>query len=106
MSETGGRQKLVSFLERKAFRPVLDAEPDRYSEGERPSLADVQQRTETEIERFRGYRSAAEVVTNFRRDLNSDAAKKVHRELKALGLPTVNDVRAEFEELASNLGVK
>lgn len=106
MSETEARQKLVSFLERTVFRPVLDAEPDRYPEGKRPGLADVQRRTETEIERFRHYRSAREVVTNFRRDLSSDAAEKVHRELKALGLPTVNDVRAEFEELASSLGVK
>ncbi|HEY6432672.1 MAG TPA: hypothetical protein VIZ17_11890 [Acetobacteraceae bacterium] len=106
MSDTETRQKLVDFLERKAFRPVLEAEPGRYPEGKRASLADVQRRTETEIQRFRNYRSAQEVVTNFRRDLNSDAAQKVHRELKALGLPTVNDVRTEFEELAGSLGVK
>ncbi|MDQ2762003.1 MAG: hypothetical protein M3Y22_00395 [Pseudomonadota bacterium] len=44
-------------------------------------------------------------VVNFKRDLSSTAAKKVHGELKELGLPTVNDVRDEFEKLAADLGV-
>lgn len=33
-------------------------------------------------------------------------ARKVRRTLKSLGLPTVNDVREEFEKLAADLDVK
>ena len=98
------RQKLVHSLEEKAFRPVLRAEPNRYPENKRDQLTDVKRRTESEIERFHNYGSADEVVTNFRRDLNSGAAKKVHHELEQLGLPTINDVRDDFEKLARQLG--
>lgn len=65
----------------------------------------MQRRTETEIGRFHSYGSASEVLTNFRRDQNSEPAKKVHRQLSDLGLPTLNDVRPEFEELADELGL-
>lgn len=106
MAESEAKQKLVRFLEERAFRPVLKADASRYPEGKRAKLRDVQRRTETEIERFRHYGSAEEVVTNFRRDLNSEAAKKVHRELDDLGLPTLNQVRGDFEQLAEELGVR
>jgi len=36
--------------------------------------------------------AAGEVVINFKRDLTSDAAKQVHRQLRSLYLPTI-DVR-------------
>ena len=106
MAQTEAKQKLVRFLEEKAFRPVLRADPSAYPETKREKLRDVQRRTETEIERFRNYGSAKEVVVNFRRDLNSDPAKKVHRELSDLGLPTLNDVQGEFEKLAGDLGLE
>ena len=57
------------------------------------------------VGRVIGYGSAKEVVVNFKRDLDSEPARKVHAELKALGLPTVNDIRDEFESLAKELGV-
>jgi hypothetical protein len=41
----------------------------------------------------------------FEDDLNSEPAKKVHRKLGELGLPTLNDLRAEFEALAERLDV-
>jgi hypothetical protein len=104
MAQDNAKQKLVHFLEERAFGPVLRADPNIYPENRRHQLDDVKRRTEIEIERFHNYRSADEVVTNFRRDLSSDAAKKVHRELEQLGLPTVNDIRDDFERLAQQLG--
>ncbi|HYZ22317.1 MAG TPA: hypothetical protein VE690_09185 [Rhodopila sp.] len=104
MAHADAKQKLLAFLEEKAFQPVMRADPARYPENKRDMLKDVQRRTETEIKRFHGYRSADDVVTNFRRDLDSAPAKKVHRELKDLGLPTINDIREEFEKLAQELG--
>jgi hypothetical protein len=95
------KQTLVHFLEQKAFQPVLRADPAKYPENKRAVLKDMQGRTETEIERFKRYGSADEVITNLRRDLNSAPAKKVHQALRDLGLPTLPDLRDEFEELAA-----
>jgi hypothetical protein len=104
MGQQDARQRLVHFLEERTFRPVLRADPHKYPANRQDRLKDVQHRTESEVERFHNYRSADEVVTNFRRDLSSDAAKKVHHELAQLGLPTLHDVREQFEELARQLG--
>ncbi len=106
MAQSEAKQRLVRFLEERAFRPVLRANPSSYPESRRDKLKDVQLRTESEIERFRTYGSAEEVVTNFRRDLDSEPAKKVHRALRDLGLPTLNELRDDFEALARELGVK
>jgi hypothetical protein len=100
------KEQLVEFLERRAFNPVLRARAGDFAENERETLADVQQRTSTEVERFRRYGSAEEVVTNFKRDLHSKPAQRVHRDLKRLGLPTLNDVQEDFEKLAADLDVK
>jgi hypothetical protein len=104
-AQSNPKQKLVAFLDRRAFRPVLRAKESDYSEKERDKLADVQHRTRTEIERFKHYGSAQEVVTNFKRDLRSKPAQRVHRDLAQLGLPTPKDVKEEFEKLVRELGV-
>ncbi|MER8827747.1 hypothetical protein NKH73_06795 [Mesorhizobium sp. M0938] len=66
----------------------------------------MQQATKTEIERYRNYDSAQQVVVNFKRDLSSDAAKKVHSQLRRLHLPTIEDIKDGFEDKARKLGVK
>lgn len=100
------RQQLIDWLEAKAFEPVLRARAHDRSDADRAKLAHVQDATRAEIERFRSYRSAEEVIVNFKRDLHSTAAKKVHAELRALGLPVINDLRDAFERKASELGVE
>jgi hypothetical protein len=100
------KQKLVEMLIHKAFDPVLHKSASGLSETEKRKLEHVQRATKSEIERYRGYGSAKEVVTNFRRDLDSDAAQKVHRELESLHLPTINDIRDEFGAKVDELGVK
>ncbi len=102
---SNAKDRLVHLLEQKAFQPVMHAKADRYPENKRDKLKDVQRRTQTEIDRFHGYGSAEEVVTNFKRDLHSEPAQKVHRALKDLGLPTIGDVREDFEKLAEELHV-
>jgi hypothetical protein len=99
------KQELVDFVIRKALDPVLKAKPDGRSEADKKKLERVQDATRSEVERYRKYGSAEEVVTNFKRDLHSSAAKKVHAELQQLGLPTINDIRDEFEAKARDLGV-
>lgn len=100
------KRELVEFLIRKAFNPVLHAKPEKLSEAQKKKLDHVRQATESEIDRYRDYRSAEEVVTNFRRDLHSSAAKKVHAELRSLDLPTLDDIRDEFEAKVHELGVE
>ena len=100
------RHQLLDLLEREAFDPVLRARPAGRSEADKRKLAEVQSKTRSEIDRFRGYGSARELVTNFKRDLSSEPAKRVHRDLAALDLPTINDIRDRFEAKARDLGVE
>jgi myo-inositol-1-phosphate synthase len=98
------KDQLVRFLEERAFKPVLNAKPKGRSEAEQKKLEHVQKATRAEIERFHNYGSAQEVVTNFKRDLDSEPAKRIHAELRSLGLPTINEIREEFERRAKELG--
>jgi hypothetical protein len=99
------KSELLDLLERKAFDPVLHAHKQPKSDADRRRL-EHQKATQAELTRYRNYDSAEEVVTNFKRDLHSEAAKRVHRELEELGLPTINDIEKEFLEKAAKLGVK
>lgn len=99
------RAKLVSFLDQKAFEPVLKARAESYPEAQRGKLEHVQRATASERERFYEYESAQKVYEMFRDDLSSEPARKINRELRELHLPTLPDVREEFERLAKRLGV-
>jgi hypothetical protein len=105
MAQRSPKDELVAFLDRKAFDPVLRAKPSDIPEGKRSALEEVQRATKSERERYHRYGSADEVIRMFKDDLNSEPAKKVHRKLSELGLPTLNDLRAEFEALAERLDV-
>lgn len=94
----------MRFLEERAFKLVLNAKPKGRSETEQKKLEHLQKATRAEIERFRDYDTAPEIVTNFRRDLASEPAKRIHSELRSLGLLTINDVRDEFEKRAEGAG--
>jgi len=102
---TDSKGELVDLIIRRAFEPVMHKKGDGLNPAEQDKLAHVQKATQAEIDRFHGYDSAQEVLVNFRRDLNSEPAQKIHRELKAHDLPTINDIRDEVEEKALDLGV-
>ena len=99
------KQELLDFVIRNAFDPVLKANSAGKSAAEKKKLEHVQGATSSEVDRYKSYGSSAELVTNFKRDLDSAAAKKIHKDLQQLGLPTINDVRNEFEAKARDLGV-
>lgn len=101
-----GKERLVDFLDERAFTPVIRADPGDFPEGKRDRLRDVQRATEQERERYRGYDSAEQVYEMYRDDLNSDAAREVNRKLDELGLPTLGQVQDEFERLAEQVGAK
>ena len=97
------KDELVRFLEERAFKPVLNAKVQGRSKADIKKLEHVQKATRAEIERLRNYGSVQEVLTNFRRDLSSQPAKRIHAELRSLGLPTIDDAREEFERRAQAL---
>ncbi|MFO1039640.1 MAG: hypothetical protein U1E45_22580 [Geminicoccaceae bacterium] len=106
MTEKAGvRQRLVEYLVERAFQPVLQVDPERYPENQRAKLANLQRATENEIDRFQTYDTPEKVVAMFHDDITSGRAKEVHRQLHDLGLPTLDDVRGDFERLAERLGV-
>jgi len=100
------KQELVDFLERRAFRPILETRPDDYdSDADRRRLAEVQRATRSEIHRYRSeYTSARDVIDNYKDDLTSEPARKIDRELDQLGLPTLRDVEPEFRRKVEELG--
>lgn len=102
----GAKERLVNFLDEKAFQPVLGANPESYPEDKRNVLKDVQDATRAERDRFHDYGSAEEVYQMYKDDLNSEPAQDVHGKLRDLDLPTLNDVRSEFENLAQEVGVR
>ncbi|MDQ4044737.1 MAG: hypothetical protein M3173_04715 [Chloroflexota bacterium] len=99
------RQKLLDLLDKKAFDPVLQASPDDYTGDDKQKLKDLQKTTQSTKESYHEYGSAEKVREMFRDDLSSDAAQKVHKQLRDLGLPTLQDVKPEFEKLADEVGV-
>ena len=96
------KSELLRFLDSHVFNPILRARKSEYQERDQKALADVQDATKSEKQRFRGYRSAAEVRDNYLSDLHSDTAKRINRELKRLKLPRLPDVKDEFLKLAGD----
>jgi hypothetical protein len=102
------KDRLVSFLDRKVFDPVLKKSADDYSsDTDKQKFEEIKRATEKEKERFhKNYSSAQEVRQNFLRDLTSEPAKKIHRKEKDLNLPTLPDVKEEFLKLCDKYNVK
>lgn len=106
MADKNARDQLLDLIDRKAFQPVLNASPDEYkNERDKQKLQDVQKTTRSTQQSYHEVKTVEKVRDKFRDDLSSDAAQKVHRELHDLGLPTLNDIKDEFEQLADKLGV-
>jgi hypothetical protein len=97
----GSREELVDFLDRHVFDPILNASPNSYPERLRDDLQYVQDRTQSEKDRYHQYGSASEIVRMYKDDLKSDNAKPVNRKLHELGLPRLVDVKEEFEKKAA-----
>lgn len=105
MSTNDAKQRLLDVLDRKAFDPVINADPGDYATDEREQLRDVQETTRSTKQSYHEYGSADKVRQMFRDDLSSDSARKVQRQIGSLGLPTLQDVKDEFERVADEVGV-
>lgn len=101
------REKLLNFLDEKAFDPIVKISPDDYKDGEKRKKAEtVKEKTISTQRRYHeNYKSAKDVKDNFEADLSSGAANKVHKDLKELGLPILNDFKDDFINLCNDLNV-
>ncbi len=89
MASSNTRQKLLDFLNRKAFDPVLNGSPDHNkSEADKKALEHVQRGTKSEKERYASYESAQKVKEMFEDDLNSEPAKKIQPSLTSSTCPS------------------
>lgn len=105
---SASKDRLVKFLDEKAFDPVLRKNKDDYSsDADKEKFEDVKRATEKEKQRFHeNYSSAEEVKENFLRDLSSDPAKAIHEKEHELNLPTLPELKEEFLQLCEELNVK
>lgn len=107
MTQKEKKEKLLNFIETKAFNPILKkSEDDFSSDSKKKKFKDVKRSTENEKERFRNYNSPEDIRDNYLSDLSSHTAKKKNAELKELGLPRLPDFKEEFLELCGKLDVK
>ena len=106
MTDKEKKEKLIKFLDKKAFDPIINKSKDDFdSDNKKKKFEDVKQSTKSEKERFRKYDSAEDVRDNYLSDLNSQTAKKINRELDDLNLPKLPDYKDEFLELCDKIGV-
>jgi hypothetical protein len=99
------KKKLLDFIDKKVFDPILKAKADKYRGDKKTKLEDVQKKTINEQKQFHGLGSAKEVKKNYLSDVHSKAAVKVNRNLEELGLPTLPGFKDEFKKLCEELKI-
>ena len=97
--------RLFDFLDQHAFKPVLSARPESYSEAQREILRSAQADAQRVRARLDAHTSAAELYRSFHEVLASADSRRLHARLHELGLPALDDVRIDFEQMASDLGI-
>lgn len=106
MATKDKREELLKFIDKNAFDVILKASGEKLNDEEKELLGDVQRKTESEKKQFHEkYKTAEEVKKNYLSDVRSKSAKKVNEELKKLRLPTLPDLKDEFQELCKKLEV-
>ena len=105
MTKRDVAHRLIDFLDEHAFDPVLAASPERLPEGKRGELRAVQVEMRRERERFRRGASPDEIYQTYHEELEAPGATDLRRRLRELDLPTLDDVRVDFEQMAGDLGV-
>jgi hypothetical protein len=98
---------LLSFLDRRAFCPILESDPANYSEDDRAVLLDLQSRVRLARERYHSSEvgSAEDVCAQFLHDLMTAEQRNLGRTLERLRLPSLPDLKGEFLGLCERLGM-
>ncbi len=99
------KEELVRFIDKKAFDVIIETPSDKFKGDDREKFEDIKRKTQNEKEKFHHYKSADEVKKNFLQNVRSEPAHKLDKELKKLGLPTLPELKGEFEQLCDKLQV-
>jgi hypothetical protein len=106
MADEDVRQRLLGYLDEHAFDPVLHARPEEHPQNEQGKLTEIQQMVRDERARFQNCRSAADVYRQFEDEVRSDVHRETVREFRELHLPTLDDIRLDFQQMAGELGLR
>jgi hypothetical protein len=99
------KKELLNFIDHKAFDVILKKDAGKMDGKEQDQLEELQRKTKKEQEKFHGYGSAKEIKENFLANVRSKPAHKLNKGLKDLKLPTLPDLKDDFEALCNKLGV-
>jgi hypothetical protein len=106
MTQRDVAHRLFDFLDQHAFAPVLNASAERYPEPRRAALLrSAQERVRRERERFERGASAGAIYRIYHEELAAPETVELHERLRQLDLPTLEDVRIDFEQMANDLGI-
>lgn len=100
------KDELVQFIDKNAFDVTIKTSPDKFKGKDRESFEDIKRKTQNEKEKFHHYKTAEDVRKNFLQNVHYEPAHKLDKELKKLKLPTLPDLKNEFEQLCDKLEVK
>jgi len=101
------REKLLGFLDLKAFDAILRLPPETYSGKDREVFETVRKKTLEDKSKFHAIRTPEEIKDKFLSSVPFDGLKKnVDRELQYLNnLSELPQVKEEFLGLCKELGV-
>lgn len=101
------REKLIKFLDQRAFDPILKTSEQQYeTEKQKSKLREVKARTKRDKRRYHEEHRTAEAVRNaFMVDIDSTETQQAARDLEHLDLPRLPDLREDFLKLCDDLDV-
>lgn len=107
MTTLDPRQALLDFLDQRVFLPAINANPANYAtQRDRRLLESVKKRvTATRLKYQTEYHTAAQVKTNFFRDLDSPFGQTIAGDMFILKLQRFEDMEQSFANLFQTLGV-
>ena len=105
MTERHVAHRLLAYLDEHAFKPVLQADAEHYPPERRAPLERAQAEVRLERERMRRAGTPVRIYLAYHEELATPQAPARHRRLRELDLPTLEDLRVDFEQMANDLGI-
>lgn len=100
------RRRLLTFLDRELFDPIISTPRSRYrTKEDEQRFDDARRKIEEEKRRYHDCATAVDVKGSFLNDLQSRTAQRLSENLRHLGLPSYADVREEFLKLCATYGI-
>lgn len=101
------RKRLLAFLDRELFEPVLSKTREDFDDpDDKHRFDDARRKIARERSRYHDQcPTPQDIKENFLRDLESRTSHRLNENLRALGLPTYWDLRDEFLKLCETYEV-